>query len=64
MSRDYTQEVGLSSSDVIVPWRYALPILIAMALITVVGVRAGIADQNAKKHRPREVSSVQVFIRE
>jgi hypothetical protein len=64
MSRDYTQEVGLSSSDVIVPWRYALPILIAMALVTLAGVRAGVADQAARKHRPKEVTSVQVFIRE
>jgi hypothetical protein len=64
MSRDYTQEVGLSSGDVIVPWRFALPILIAMLLATVAGVRAGIADQDAKKHRAKEVTSVQVIIRE
>lgn len=64
MSRDYTKEVGLPSGEAIVPWRYALPILIVMLLAVVAGVRAGIADQEAKRHRAKEVTSVQVFIRE
>lgn len=64
MSRDYTQEVGLSSGQAIVPWRFAAPILIVLVLATIAGVRAGIADQDAKKHRAKEVTSVQVIIRE
>jgi hypothetical protein len=64
MSRDYTQEVGLSSSETIVPLRYAVPFLAALAVLAWFGLNAGLAEHNARKHAPKTVSSVQIFIRD
>jgi hypothetical protein len=63
MSRDYTKEVGLTSSEVIVPLRYAVPILVAVAVVAWYGMSAGLAEYNAKRHAPKAVTSVQVFLR-
>jgi hypothetical protein len=64
MSRDYTQEVGLSSSDAIVPLRYALPFLAGLAILAWCGMRAGLAEYDAKRRAPKTVTAVQIFLRE
>lgn len=52
-SRDYTEEIALSSGDKIIPLRYAAPFLGAFAMVTGLGVRELLA--HTQLHHPAPV---------
>jgi len=56
-SRDYTKEIYLDSGDKIIPLRYAVPLLGAFVVVSVLGVRELLAHTILKHPAPPAVST-------